>query len=70
MKIDETSIAILRHLQEGRKSFKTIAEDLSIAENTVRIRINKMIDKGILKISGLVDPKALPGHMVVLVGNL
>ena len=68
MKIDETSIAILRQLQEGRKSFKTIAEELSIAENTVRIRINKMIEKGILKISGLVDPKYLPGHMVVLVG--
>lgn len=68
MKIDKISIAILRHIKNGRKSFKAIAEELSIAENTVRTRVNNMIEKGILKISGLVDLQSLPGHMVVIVG--
>jgi Lrp/AsnC family transcriptional regulator for asnA, asnC and gidA len=68
MKIDEISVAILRHIKNGRKSFKAIAEDLSIAENTVRTRVNNMIEKGIVKISGLVDLESLPGHMVVIVG--
>lgn len=68
MKIDKISIAILRHIKDGRKSFKAIAEELSIAENTVRTRVNNMIEKGILKISGLVDFESLPGHMVVIVG--
>ncbi len=68
MKIDKISIAIVRHLNDGKKSFKAIAEELSVAENTVRTRVNKMIEKGILRISGLVDLKYFPGHMVVLVG--
>ena len=41
MKIDETNLAIIKHLREGRKSFQKIAEDLSITENTVRARVNR-----------------------------
>jgi len=67
MKIDKTTMAILRHLRDGRTSFKAIAQELSLAENTVRTRVNKMIEKGILKISGLVDLNSLPGHMIVIV---
>ena len=68
MNIDEITIKIFRQLQDGKKSFKEIAKELSIAENTVRIRANKLIEEGILKISGLVDPEFLPGHMTVIVG--
>jgi Lrp/AsnC family transcriptional regulator for asnA, asnC and gidA len=68
MKIDETTIAILRHLREGRKSFNKIAADLSITENTVRNRVRKLEREGILKISGLVDPEGIPGHIVVYIG--
>ena len=45
MKMDETNIAILKHLRQGRKSFKKIAEQLSLSENTVRARVNKLIDE-------------------------
>ena len=38
MKIDDTNLEIIRHLREGRKSFKLIAEELNITENTVRSR--------------------------------
>jgi len=68
MKIDETSLAIIKHLREGRKSFQKIAEDLSITENTVRARVNRLIEEGVLDITGLVDPEAIPGHRLVLVG--
>jgi Lrp/AsnC family transcriptional regulator for asnA, asnC and gidA len=68
MKIDETNLAIIKHLREGRKSFQAIAQELSITENTVRSRVNKLTEEGILAIEGLVDPERLGGHQVALVG--
>ena len=68
MKMDETNITIIKHLRQGRKSFKKIAEELSISENTVRARVNKLIAEGVLEISARVDPEAVPGHRVVMVG--
>ena len=68
MKIDETNLAIIKHLRDGRKSFKKIANDLSITENTVRARINKLIDEGVLDIVGLVEPETLGGHSLVEIG--
>ncbi len=68
MKIDETNLAIIKHLRQGRRSFKKISEDLDITENTVRARVNKLTEEGILEISGLVDIESIPGHRVVMVG--
>ncbi len=68
MKIDATNIEIIRELKEGKKSFKKIADKLFITENTVRSRVNKLQDEGILEICGLVDPAMLPDHKVVIIG--
>ena len=68
MRIDETNLAIIRHLRDGRKSFKKIAEEMNLTENTVRARVKKLIDDEVLQISGLVNPEAIGGHKVVLVG--
>lgn len=68
MRMDETNIAIIKHLRDGRKSFKKIADEMGITENTVRTRVTKLIDEGTLEISGLVDPEAIPGHRLVMVG--
>jgi len=68
MKIDKINIEIIRHLRDGRKSFKVIADDLAITENTVRSRVNRLIDEGILSITGLVDPAKIPGHNTVICG--
>jgi Lrp/AsnC family transcriptional regulator for asnA, asnC and gidA len=68
MKIDQLDIDIMRHIRDGRKPLKKIADAVNLSENTVRSHLNKMIDEGILEISGLIDPTAIPGHMVVLVG--
>lgn len=68
MKIDENTIAIIRHLHNGRKSFKKIAESLSLSENTIRTRVKKMMDEGILQITGLVDPEQIPRLKPVIIG--
>jgi Lrp/AsnC family transcriptional regulator for asnA, asnC and gidA len=68
MNIDHTNLTIIKHLRNGRKSYKKIAEDLSLSENTVRARVHKLMREGILEISGVVDPQAINGHRVIMVG--
>jgi Lrp/AsnC family transcriptional regulator for asnA, asnC and gidA len=68
MKIDKTNTEIIKQLRDGRKSFSAIAEELSITENTVRSRVNRLIDDGVLEITGLVDPNSLPTHKIVIMG--
>jgi len=68
VKTDKINLEIIKQLRDGRKSFKTIAEELSVSENTIRARVSKLAEEGVLEISGLVDPESLPGHGTVLVG--
>ncbi len=68
MKIDDQTIAIAQHLRDGRTSLKSIATALDLSENTVRARVNRLREEGVLDICGLVDPEALPGHCTVIVG--
>ena len=68
MNIDQTNLAIIKHLRNGRKSYKKIAEQLSLSENTVRARVHKLMREGILEISGVIDPQAINGHRVIMVG--
>jgi len=68
MKMDKLSIEIIKQLRDGRKSFKTIAEELSVSENTIRARVSKLTEEGVLEISGLLNPDSLPGHGAVVVG--
>lgn len=68
MNIDKTNLAIIKHLRNGRKSYQKISRDLSISENTVRTRVQKLIEKGILDINGVVNPESIDGHRVVIVG--
>lgn len=67
-KIDDTNKMIIREMVDGRKSFSAIADDMKITENTVRTRVNKMLDEGVLKVMGLVDPELVPGLQVVMMG--
>ncbi len=68
MKLDDTNKAIIKELGNGRKAFSTIAEKIGITENTVRSRVNKLVDDGVLQISGLVDPQFIPEMQVVIMG--
>ena len=66
--MDATDISIIQELKDGRASFKAIAGRLNLAEGTIRTRVKKLREKGLLEIAGLVDPEALPAHSVVMVG--
>lgn len=68
MNIDRINLAIIKHLRDGRKSYKKIADELSLSENTVRTRVNKLIEEGVLEIAGLVDAQAVADHRIVIVG--
>lgn len=68
MRIDKTNLGIIKELKDGRRSFKRVADDLSVSENTVRARVNGLLAEGVLEISGHVDPEALSGHRLVIVG--
>ena len=68
MEIDKLNIDIMRHLRNGRESYKKIAEHLGITENTVRSRVNKLIDEGILNFTGNVNPDSLEGHRLLYLG--
>ena len=67
-KIDETNKTIIRSLKDGRKAQSAIAEELGITENTVRTRVNKMIEDGVLQITGLVNPEYIPSFQVAMMG--
>jgi Lrp/AsnC family transcriptional regulator, regulator for asnA, asnC and gidA len=68
MKVDKINLAIIKHLQNGRKSFNKIAEELDITENTVRSRFNRMVEAGLVEIIGTVNPDLLPNHNILYVG--
>ncbi len=62
--MDGTDIAIINELKDGRVSFKAVADRLACAEGTVRSRVKRLREEGVLDITGLVDPEALPEHSV------
>ena len=68
MNLDTINYNIIRQLRDGRKSSKAIADDLGVSHNTIRRRMEKLTQKGILEISGLVDTDNLSNHMLAIVG--
>ena len=67
-RIDDTNKAIVRLLRDGRKPYSVIAEELGITENTVRSRANKLLEDGVLRITGMVDPEKVPGLQMIYMG--
>ena len=66
--MDELNKGILRELKEGRKSFKLIAENLDVTENTIRSRVRRLEDLGILDISGHVDVDQVDDLQIIMIG--
>ena len=67
-RLDDTNRAIIYQLEDGRKPYSAVAESLGITENTVRARVNRLQDEGVLRIMGFVDPEKIPGLQVVMMG--
>ena len=65
--LDPTDEAILRALQEdGRRSYRSIARDVGVAEGTVRARVRKLETLGALRVVAFVDPARLGNSVLAL----
>lgn len=67
-KLDKYDIEIIRNLWDGRTPYQDIAEKVGLTTNTVRNRVNKMLESGALQIISLVNPAALEGHQSAYIG--
>lgn len=68
MELDEINLAIINHLNDGRMPFKKIADSLALSEGTIRARVKKLKEEGVLDITALVDPEAMVDQSIVMVG--
>ncbi|MEW6375825.1 MAG: Lrp/AsnC family transcriptional regulator [Thermodesulfobacteriota bacterium] len=67
--LDELDRKIVIELQEnGRRSYKEIAKKLKVSNGTVRLRTEKMIEKGLVKIKALTNPFKFEHRICALVG--
>ena len=67
--IDGTDRQIIELLQENcRRTNADIARIIEISESTVKNRINRLVDNGILKNLAVLNPQSLGYHSDVLVG--
>jgi Lrp/AsnC family transcriptional regulator for asnA, asnC and gidA len=58
--LDSLDIGIVRELQDdGRRAFREIARNLSVPEATVRTRVKRLQDQGILQILAFIDASKL-----------
>lgn len=68
--VDDTDIKIVKKLEEnGRASFREIAEDLDVSEGTVYNRVKRMEKEGIIKgFSARSDSIKLGKELVAVIG--
>ena len=64
--IDNGLITILG--RDARMNNKEIAVKLGVSEGTIRNRVRKLTEDGVLKLSGLVDPDKDPQTQLVMLG--
>ena len=65
---DELNKSIIKILSNGNKSFAAIAEDLGVTENTIRSRVNRLVEDGILTIAGFVDVSKMDNIQLAYMG--
>jgi Lrp/AsnC family transcriptional regulator for asnA, asnC and gidA len=67
--LDRLDRDIIAHLQyDGRMPFTDIAAELDISEGSVRRRVKRLIDDGILQIVGIVEPQYLDWETAAMIG--
>ena len=67
--MDEIDRAIVACLQyDGRMSFTDIAAELGISEGTVRRRVKRLVESGILQIVAVVEPQLLGWDAAGMIG--
>jgi Lrp/AsnC family transcriptional regulator for asnA, asnC and gidA len=67
--MDELDILILQTLQEdGRTPFTQIARQAGVSETTIRSRYRQLVEAGIVRTVGIVDPYALGFQAPAIIG--
>jgi Lrp/AsnC family transcriptional regulator for asnA, asnC and gidA len=67
--MDELDRLILQTLQEdGRTPFTQIARRAGVSETTIRSRYRKLVEEGIVRTVGIVDPYALDFEAPAIIG--
>ena len=67
--LKDLDVAILSYLkQDGRTAFTFIAQELGVAEGTVRKRVARLIEEGIIEIKAVVDPFKVGMNFVAIIG--
>lgn len=64
---DETDWKIIEILAAGYQPNNTIARDLELSEGTIRQRIKRLKELGILHVKALIDPNLLEQRQLALV---
>jgi Lrp/AsnC family transcriptional regulator, regulator for asnA, asnC and gidA len=59
-RLDDLDWAILhRLLEDGRAPFRDVGHALGVSEGTIRNRVNRIKDRGVLRIIGVAEPRLL-----------
>ncbi len=67
--LDVIDYSIIRELQRnGRESYKNIARKLNVSDGTVRLRTERMVREGYLRISASVNPLFFGDTLTALIG--
>jgi Transcriptional regulators len=62
-------LELIRQLRNGRRAFKEVAQALDLSETTVRTKVSRLVESGLLDIASLVEPDNLPdGYTTALMG--
>ena len=65
---DDLDIRIIMELKkDGRVSFRTIAEELNVSDQTVRFRVTRMMENEILRVSPLINPFYFDNSLLSLI---
>jgi Lrp/AsnC family transcriptional regulator, regulator for asnA, asnC and gidA len=67
MQPDQTDWKIISILKEGYVPNNTIARKLGISEGTVRARLKRLKEAGILQVRALINPDVLENQQLVIV---
>ncbi len=66
--LDAHDVRIIQNLWNGRTPYRDIARKVGLTTNTVRNRVNRMLDAGVLQIISLVNPNAIENHQSAYIG--
>ena len=68
-RLDDLDFSILELLRsDGRKPYTEIAHALQVSEGTVRNRVARLLENGVMQIVGLIDPVRLGYDAPALIG--